>query len=173
MIYKFKGVEPKIGAHNFIADNATVIGDVVTEKDVSIWFSAVIRADLSRVYIGEKSNVQDNVTIHGDKGFDVVIGKNVTIGHNCLIHGCKIGDNCVIGMGSVLLDGAVIPNNSFIGANSLVTSSLVADEGYLILGAPAKAVKKLSERNATYLKNSSKFYVKEIDDYTNELERIK
>ena len=145
MIYKLKGFEPVIGENNFIADTSAIIGKVTTEKDVSVWFSAVMRADICSIYVGEKTSIQDNVTIHGDKGHDVVIGKNVTIGHNCIIHGCIIGDNCVIGMGSTILNGAVIPPNSLVGAHSLVTPSLKAEEGTLIIGSPAKSVKKLPE----------------------------
>lgn len=173
MIYKLKGFEPVIGENNFIADTSAIIGKVTTEKDVSIWFSAVMRADICSIYVGEKTSIQDNVTIHGDKGHDVVIGKNVTIGHNCIIHGCIIGDNCVIGMGSTILNGAVIPPNSLVGAHSLVTPSLKAEEGTLIIGSPAKSVKKLPEEQQEYLKNSAELYVDEIDVYINELERVK
>lgn len=173
MIYKLKGFEPVIGENNFIADTSAIIGKVTTEKDVSIWFSAVMRADICSIYVGEKTSIQDNVTIHGDKGHDVVIGKNVTIGHNCIIHGCIIGDNCVIGMGSTILNGSVIPPNSLVGAHSLVTPSLKAEEGTLIIGSPAKSVKKLPEEQQEYLKNAAELYVDEIDVYTNELERVK
>ncbi len=173
MIYKLKGFEPVIGENNFIADTSAIIGKVTTEKDVSVWFSAVMRADICSIYVGEKTSIQDNVTIHGDKGHDVVIGKNVTIGHNCIIHGCIIGDNCVIGMGSTILNGAVIPPNSLVGAHSLVTPSLKAEEGTLIIGSPAKSVKKLPEEQQEYLKNSAELYVNEIDVYINELERVK
>lgn len=173
MIYKLKGFEPVIGENNFIADTSAIIGKVTTEKDVSIWFSAVMRADICSIYVGEKTSIQDNVTIHGDKGHDVVIGKNVTIGHNCIIHGCIIGDNCVIGMGSTILNGAVIPPNSLVGAHSLVTPSLKAEEGTLIIGSPAKSVKKLPKEQQEYLKNAAELYVDEIDVYTNELERVK
>ena len=174
MIYKLNGVEPIIGENNFVADSSAVIGKVTTEKDVSIWFSAVMRADVCSIYVGEKTSIQDNVTIHGDEGNDVVIGKNVTIGHNCIIHGCVIGDNSVIGMGTTILNGAVIPPNSLVGAGSLVTSSFKdCEEGMLIVGSPAKAVKKLPEHHLEYLKNSAEYYVKEIDVYTKKLERVK
>lgn len=174
MIYKLKGIEPVIGENNFIADSSAVIGRVTTEKDVSIWFSAVVRADVCDIYVGEKTSIQDNVTIHGDEDNGVVIGKNVTIGHNCIIHGCVIGDNSVIGMGTTILNGAVIPPNSLVGANSLVTSSFKnCEEGMLIVGSPAKAVKKLPEKQLGYLKTAAELYVDEIDVYTNKLERVK
>lgn len=173
MIYKLNGFEPKIGENNFIADTAALIGKVTTEKNVSIWFSAVMRADICSIYVGEKTSIQDNVTIHGDKGHDVIIGKNVTIGHNCIIHGCIIGDNCVIGMGTTILNGAVIPPNSLVGAHSLVTPSLKAEEGTLIIGSPAKSVKKLPKEQQEYLKNAADLYVEEIETYNNNLERVK
>lgn len=173
MIYKLRGIEPKIGEDNFIADSAKIIGEVVTGKDVSIWYSAIIRADLTAIYIGDGSNIQENATLHGDPGFDVVVGKNVTIGHNCIIHGAKIGENSIVGMGSTVLDGVVLPRNSFVGANSLVTSSLKAEEGYLILGSPARAVRKLSEKEIKNLKESAEDYIREKNDYLNTLERIK
>ena len=174
MIYKLNGVEPIIGENNFVADSSAVIGKVTTEKDVSIWFSAVMRADVCSIYVGEKTSIQDNVTIHGDEGNDVVIGKDVTIAHNCIIHGCVIGANSVIGMGTTILNGAVIPPNSLVGAGSLVTSSFKdCEEGMLIVGSPAKAVKKLPEHQLKYLKDSAEYYVKEIDVYTKKLERVK
>lgn len=173
MIYRLNNFEPTIGENNFIADTASLIGKITTEKDVSIWFSAVMRADVCNIYVGEKTSIQDNVTIHGDKGHDVIIGKNVTIGHNAIIHGCTIGDNSVIGMGATILNGAVIPKNSLVGANSLVTPSLKAEEGTLIIGSPAKSIKKLSEEQKEYLKNAALLYVNEIDIYKNKLERVK
>ncbi len=174
MIYKLNGIEPEMGENSFVAENAAVIGRVYTGKNVSVWFSAVVRGDVCDIRIGDRSNIQDNVTIHGDKENDVVIGKNVTIGHNCVIHGCTIGDNCVIGMGSTILNGAVIPPNSLVGANSLVSSSFKdQEEGSLILGSPAKAVKKLTERYQKILEEDAQYYVDKIETYSNSLERVK
>lgn len=174
MIYKLNGIEPEIGENNFIAENASVIGKVKTGDNVSVWFSAVVRGDVCNIQIGDRSNIQDNVTIHGDKENDTIIGKNVTIGHNCVIHGCTIGDNCVIGMGSTILNGAVIPSNSLVGANSLVSSSFKdQEEGSLILGSPAKAVKKLSEKYQKILEEDAEYYVDKINVYSRNLERVK
>ena len=173
MIYKLNGFQPKIGENNFIADTATLIGNITTEKDVSIWFSAVMRAENFSIYVGERTSIQDNVTIHGDENYNVKIGKNVTIGHNCIIHGCTIGDNCVIGMGSTILNGSIIPPNSLVGAHSLVTPSLKTEEGTLIIGSPAKSIKKLPKEQQEYLKNAAEYYVDEIKNYTKKLERVK
>lgn len=171
MIYKLENLIPKIGKNNYIVENATLIGDIETGENVSIWFGAVLRADMSKITIGNNSNVQDNTTIHGDTPYPVVIGEGVTIGHNCVIHGCKIGDNCIIGMGSILLNGAKIPKNCIVGAGSLVTEKLEAEEGDLIIGSPAKVVKKLSEKNIEYLKYAREVYLQKIETYK-KLEKI-
>lgn len=172
MIYRLGDKIPKIGEDNFIADNAVVIGDVETGKNVSIWFSAVLRADMSRITIGNDSNVQDNCTLHGDTPFPVIIGDGVTIGHNCVIHGAEIGDSCIIGMNAVLLNGAKIPKNCIVAAGSLVSDRLQAQEGDLIAGSPAKVIKKLSEKNIEYLTYAKNVYLDKIPHYTKNLERI-
>ncbi|MGL5377882.1 MAG: gamma carbonic anhydrase family protein [Cetobacterium sp.] len=171
MLYKLGDLVPKIGKNNLIVENATVIGDVITGENVSIWFSAVLRADMSKIEVGDNSNIQDNTTVHGDTPFPVVIGKNVTIGHNCVIHGCEIGENVIVGMGSILLNGTKIPKNCIVGAGSLVTDKLVAEEGDLIVGSPAKVIKKLSDKNIEYLKYANKVYLDKIESYK-KLERI-
>lgn len=172
MIYKLGELIPKIGENNYIAENATLIGDVETKENVSIWFGAVLRADMSKIYVGKNSNIQDNTTVHGDTPFPVVIGENVTIGHNCVIHGCEIGDNSIIGMGAVLLNGVKIPKNCIVGAGSLVTEKLIAKEGDLIVGSPAKAIKKLSDKNKEYLKYANDVYLKKIKVYKEKMESI-
>ncbi|WP_297596688.1 gamma carbonic anhydrase family protein [uncultured Cetobacterium sp.] len=171
MIYKLGDLVPKIGENNYIADNATLIGDVETGTNVSIWFLAVLRADMSKISIGNNSNIQDNTTVHGDTPYPVIVGKSVTVGHNCVIHGCEIGDNSIIGMGSVLLNGAKIPKNCIVGAGSLVTDKLEAEEGDLIAGSPAKVIKKLSQKNKEYLEYASNVYLEKIEKYK-KLERI-
>ena len=171
MIYKLGELVPKIGENNLIIENASIIGDVETGKNVSIWFSAILRADMSKITVGNNSNIQDNTTVHGDTPYPVIIGENVTIGHNCVIHGCEIGDNVIIGMGSILLNGAKIPKNCIVGAGSLVTEKLEAQEGDLIIGSPAKVVKQLSDKNIDYLKYANQVYLDKIEKYK-KLERI-
>ncbi|MGL5089268.1 gamma carbonic anhydrase family protein [Cetobacterium sp.] len=171
MIYKLGDLVPKIGENNLIVETATIIGDVETGENVSIWFSAVLRADMSKIIVGNNSNIQDNTTVHGDTPFPVIIGKNVTIGHNCIIHGCEIGENVIIGMGSILLNGTKIPKNCIVGAGSLVTDKLEAEEGDLIVGSPAKVIKKLSEKNIDYLEYANNVYLEKINTYK-KLERI-
>lgn len=171
MIYKLGNLVPEIGENNYIAETASIIGSVETGKNVSIWFSTVLRGDMSKISVGNNSNIQDNTTVHGDTPYSVNIGENVTIGHNCVIHGCNIGDNCIIGMGTVLLNGSKVPNNCIVAAGSLVTNTLEADEGDLIMGSPAKVIKKLSAENLKYLKYAKKVYLDKIELYKN-LERI-
>lgn len=165
MIYKLGEKTPKIGENNYIAENATVIGEVVTNENVSIWFGAVVRADMSKITVGKDSNIQDNCTVHGDTSYPVTIGERVTIGHNCIIHGCTIGDNCVIGMGSILLNESVIPKNCLVAAGSVVTPKLQAGEGSLIAGSPARVIRPLNEENKEYLLHAYKVYLEDIDKY--------
>lgn len=171
MIYKLGELVPKIGKNNHIVESASVIGAVETGENVTIWFSAVLRADMNKIVIGNNSNIQDNTTVHGDTPFPVIIGEHVTIGHNCVIHGCEIGDNSIIGMGSVLLNGVKIPKNCLVAAGSLVTTKLVAEEGDLIAGSPAKVIKKLTGENEAYLQYASKVYTDKIETYK-KLEKI-
>lgn len=171
MIFRLGNHKPQIGKNNHIAESASVIGDVITGENVSIWFSAVLRADMSKIVIGNNSNVQDNCTLHGDTDFPTIVGENVTIGHNCVVHGCTVGDNSIIGMGSTVLNGAIIPKNCLVAAGAVVTAKLIAEEGSLIGGAPARVIKKLSEENIEYLKYAKDVYVDKIEKYK-DLERI-
>lgn len=173
MIYKLGEKVPKIGKNNFIAENSTIIGDVVTGDNVSIWFGAVLRGDMSQIKIGDNSNIQDNSIIHGDSNFPTTVGKSVTVGHNAIIHGCTIGDECVIGMGSIILNGVNIPNGCLVAAGAVVTPKLKAKSGDMIAGAPAKVIKTLDEKNRNYLKYACNVYIEDIDKYLNKLEIIK
>lgn len=173
MIYSLKGNEPKIGINNYIAPNATLIGEIELGSDVSIWFGAVLRGDMSKITVGDGSNVQDNCTVHGDTSYPTTIGKGVTVGHNALVHGCSVGDNCVIGMGAILLNGAKIPDNCLVGAGSVVGANLKIEEGSLVIGNPAIVKKKLSEKYIEYLKYAKDVYIKDIDLYNSEFKEIK
>ncbi|WP_372712688.1 gamma carbonic anhydrase family protein [Ilyobacter sp.] len=173
MIYKLRDLVPAIGENNFIAENATVIGDVRTGNNVSIWFNAVMRGDLAPIIIGDDSNVQDNVTLHVDYDTPVEIGNGVTIGHNAIIHGCKIGDNSLIGMGAVLLNKVVIPKNCLVAAGSVVGPKLKIEEGDLVVGNPARIARKLSQENIESLGKTKKIYTDDIEIYLTQLERIK
>ena len=129
----------------FIAPGAYVGGEVTLGNQIGIWYNAVVRGDSGSITIGDKSNVQDNCTIHTDPGHNVVIGEKVTIGHNAIVHGCTIGDNTIVGMGSILLNGAVIGKNCIIGAGALVTGKTVIPDNSLAFGNPAKVIRQLTD----------------------------
>ena len=150
----------------FIADGAKVIGNIEIGKDSSVWFNAVIRADLDEVKIGDNSNVQDNAVIHTSDGFGVSIGDNVTIGHGAIIHGCTIKDNVMIGMGAIVLNGAVIEENCIIGAGALVPQGKVIPAGSLAFGNPVKIVRQLTDKEIASIKDNANAYVSEAKEYS-------
>ena len=172
MIYKLGDKEPKINGKVYIAESADVIGDVELSDGVNIWFGAVLRGDIEKIIIGKNSNIQDNVTVHTDLGIPCVIGENVTVGHNVIIHSCSVGDNTIVGMGSTVLNRTKIGKNCMIGANSLVTHSIPTEDGVLILGSPAKIVRKLSEEEIKHFKDNADHYVENGKLFSMELKKI-
>ena len=172
MIYKLGDKEPKINGKVYIAESADVIGDVELSDGVNIWFGAVLRGDIEKIIIGKNSNIQDNVTVHTDLGIPCVIGENVTVGHNVIIHSCSVGDNTIIGMGSTVLNRTKIGKNCMVGANSLVTHSIPTEDGVLILGSPAKIVRKLSEEEIKHLKDNADHYVENGKLFYMEIKKI-
>ena len=143
-----------------ISKDAVVLGDVVIGADCTILPRAVIRADMGgKVYIGDRTNIQDLACIHVPLNDDTVIGKDVTIGHGAILHGCTIGDGTLVGMGSILLDGAKIGKNCLIGAGALVTGNADIPDGMLVLGSPAKAVRKLTAEEIDGLKVNVSEYI--------------
>ena len=151
-IKKLKGFTPKFGNNNFLAENATIIGDVVTGDNCSIWFQVVIRGDVNSISIGNKVNIQDGVVIHCSyKKAATKIGNNVSIGHNAIVHGCTIKDNVLIGMGAIVMDGCIIESNSIIGAGSVVLEGTHVETGYIYAGNPARKIKKLDYEKSSNL----------------------
>lgn len=159
MIINFEEKAPNIHETVYVANNATIIGNVTIGKNSSVWFNAVLRGDSSNIIIGENSNIQDNCVIHMDEEDEVRIGDNVTIGHGAIIHGCVIEDNCLIGMGAIILNGAVIKRNSIIGAGALVTQNKVIPENSLIMGSPAKVKRQLTYQEILSNRESADYYV--------------
>jgi carbonic anhydrase/acetyltransferase-like protein (isoleucine patch superfamily) len=160
-IYSIDGKAPEFEdeASNWIAPDATIIGDIHIGKDAGIWFGAVLRGDNERISIGAGTNVQEHVIMHTDIGFPLDIGIGCTIGHRATLHGCIIGDNSLIGMGAVVLNGARIGRNCLVGAGALVTEGKVFEDNSLIVGSPAKAVRVLDEQAAARLTQSAEHYV--------------
>ncbi|WP_319561567.1 gamma carbonic anhydrase family protein [Marispirochaeta sp.] len=142
----------------FIAENATVTGNVRIEKDASVWYGASVRGDFAPIVIGESSNIQDNSSVHVDGDAPVSIGKGVTIGHNAVIHGCTIEDDCLIGMGAIILNRAVIGEGSIIGAGALVTEGKVIPPRSLAVGAPARVMREVSEDELQRVKENAASY---------------
>lgn len=143
----------------FIAEGARIVGDITIGEDCSIWYNAVIRAEGLPVYLGPESNIQDGSVIHVGYEHAVTIGKGVTVGHRAIIHGATIGDYTLAGMGSIILDGAKIGKHCIIGAGALVTGGTVIEDGMLVLGSPAKAIKPLTEEQIKSLYDSANHYV--------------
>lgn len=159
MKLQFNGVASSINENAYVSESVDIIGDVKVEENVSIWFGARLRADMNKIVIGANSNIQENAVVHVDIESPVIIGENVTIGHSAIIHGCNISNNVLVGMGSIILNNAKISKNSIVGAGALVTQGKEFEEGVLILGNPAKAVRKLSEEEIKSIKRSADNYV--------------
>ena len=158
LIKEVLGVSPKFGKDVFLADNATVVGQVEMGDYCSVWFSAVIRGDVHYIKIGNKVNIQDGAVIHCTyKKHPTTIGNNVSIGHNAIVHGCNIKDNVLVGMGAIVMDNVVVESNTIIGAGSVVLQNSVLESGSIYAGVPAKKVKSLSEEQ-------TKILIEGIDD---------
>jgi carbonic anhydrase/acetyltransferase-like protein (isoleucine patch superfamily) len=147
LIKAVKGVLPRFGKNCFLADNATITGDVVTGDNCSIWFNAVVRGDVHTIRIGDNVNIQDGAIVHCTyQKAPVSIGNNVSIAHSAIIHGCTIHDHVLIGMGAIIMDGVVIHSNSIIGAGSVVTEGTVVQSGSVYAGIPARKVKDIDQK---------------------------
>ena len=146
IIKPVKGKHPKISEDCFIAENATIVGEVSIGTQCSVWFNAVVRGDVHYIKIGNKVNIQDGAVIHATyKKSPTTIGNNVSIGHNAIVHGCTIHDNVLIGMGSIVMDDCVIESNSIIAAGAIVTKNTRVESGSIYAGVPAKKIKNISQ----------------------------
>jgi carbonic anhydrase/acetyltransferase-like protein (isoleucine patch superfamily) len=149
----------------FIADNATVIGSVIIENNVSIWFNVVIRGDNDPIFIGEGTNIQDGSVLHTDDGVPLTIGRGVTVGHKAMLHGCTIGDDSLIGINAVVLNRARVGRNCIIGANALIPEGKEIPDNSLVMGAPGKVVRELTEGHSTAVKLSGLHYISNFKRY--------
>lgn len=145
LIKTVRGKTPEFGDNCFIAENATIVGEVKTGNDCSIWFNAVLRGDVHFIHMGDKVNVQDGAVIHCTyQKSPTTIGNNVSIGHNAIVHGCTIQDNVLVGMGSIIMDDCVVESNSIIAAGAVVTKGTIVESGSIYAGMPAKKIKAVS-----------------------------
>lgn len=148
VILPVRGISPQFGSNCFIAENATVVGEVIMGNDCSIWFNAVVRGDVNSITMGNKVNVQDGACIHCTyQKAKTVIGNNVSIGHNAIVHGCTLEDNVVVGMGAIVMDHAVVETNSIVAAGAVVLENTRVESGSIYAGVPAKKVKELSHEH--------------------------
>lgn len=156
IIKKVNGKTPNLPADCFIAENATIVGDVTLGEQCSVWYNAVIRGDVNFIKIGNKVNIQDGAIIHCTyQKHPTVIGNNVSIGHNAIVHGCTIKDNVLIGMGAIVMDNCVVESNSIIAAGAVITQNTIVESGCIYAGVPAKKVKDIDQ-----------------SDFSGEIERI-
>jgi carbonic anhydrase/acetyltransferase-like protein (isoleucine patch superfamily) len=171
-IYRLGNATPDVAADVFIAPSATVIGRVTLGEQASVWFGAVLRGDNEPIVIGASSNVQEGAVLHTDPGFPLQVGANVTIGHQAMLHGCTIGDGSLIGIQAVVMNGAVIGKQSLVGAGAIVTERKNFPERSLILGAPAKVVRELTEAELAILARSAADYASRGQRYRAELQPL-
>lgn len=149
LLLPFGGKSPRISATAWVADNATLVGDVELADDASVWFGCVLRADVGAIRVGARSNIQDLSCVHLTEGLsETIVGEDVTVGHGVILHGCTVHDRALIGMGSVLLDGVVIGAGSVVGAGALVTPRTIIPPGKLVLGSPARVVRDVTPEEA-------------------------
>ncbi|MBB3269779.1 carbonic anhydrase/acetyltransferase-like protein (isoleucine patch superfamily) [Pseudomonas sp. OG7] len=172
-IYQYDTLAPSLHPETFVAEDASVIGDVTLEQGVSVWPQAVLRGDNEPIRIGQYSNVQEGAVLHADPGFALTVGQGVTIGHQAMLHGCTIGDGALIGIQAVVLNGAVIGNNCLVGAGAIVTEGKVFPDNSLILGAPAKVVRELTPDAIAAMRRNATEYVGKGQAFKEKLIRIR
>ncbi len=160
LIRSVRGFRPQFGKNCFLAENATVVGDVIMGDDCSVWFQAVVRGDVHYIRMGNGVNVQDGAVIHCTyEKAPVNIGDRVSIGHRAIVHGCTIGNNVLVGMGAIVMDKAVVEDNVLIAAGAVVLENSLLESGHIYAGVPARKVKVLSKENfAFYVERIAKNY---------------
>jgi carbonic anhydrase/acetyltransferase-like protein (isoleucine patch superfamily) len=161
MLYRLDATTPQTpdAGQFFVAENATVLGNVKLEIDASIWFNAVLRGDQELITIGRGSNVQDGCVLHTDPGFPLTVGADCTIGHQAMLHGCTIGDNSLIGIKATVLNGAKIGRNCLIGAGALVPEGKEIPDNSMVIGVPGRVKRELSDDDAQKLRRGAAHYV--------------
>ena len=163
-LIKYKGKVPQLGERVFIAEGACLVGEVSVGDDSSVFYNAVLRGDLAEIKVGNRTNIQDNVTVHVSTGVGVCIGDEVTVGHGAVLHGCVIEDNVLVGMGAVIMDGAHIKKNCIVGAGALVTAGKEFPEGSLVMGTPAHVVRTLTTDELRNVKIGVEHYLDAKDE---------
>jgi carbonic anhydrase/acetyltransferase-like protein (isoleucine patch superfamily) len=171
-VYALGDHVPSIHPQTWIAANASVIGQVRLEKNVSIWWNCTLRGDTDLLVVGENTNIQDGSVLHTDPGLRLIIGRDVTIGHRAIIHGCVIGDGCLIGMGSTLLNRSAIGKHCLIGANTLIPEGKSIPDRSLVVGAPGRIVRQLTDEEINRIADGSRQYVETWQYYQQALREL-
>lgn len=169
MIDPYHDKTPNVNAASFVAPSSSIIGDVRLGEGASVWFNAVLRADVGPVEIGARSNVQDGCVMHVPWGGSIVVGDDVTIGHRAVVHGCTIGDRVLVGMGSIIMDDVNVGDDCIIGAGAVVTSGTKIPSRSMVLGVPAKVVRELTEDEVASLRSSAENYMELAKSYGEKL----
>nr|WP_314442468.1 gamma carbonic anhydrase family protein [uncultured Sphingomonas sp.] len=164
-LYRLDNLGPQLGMGSWVAPSADLIGDVRLGARASVWFGAVIRADNTPILINEESNIQDGAVCHSDPHAPLTVGTRVTVGHLAILHGCTIGDGALIGMGARVLNGAVIGERCIVGAGALVAEGKTFEPGHLLVGAPARVVRPLTEAELAMLDASALHYAQKAAAY--------
>ncbi len=171
-IYSLDELIPDCHDTAWVAENAAVIGNVVMAENSSVWFGATVRGDNEPIKIGARSNVQDGAVCHSDPGSPLTIGEDVTIGHLAMVHGCTIGNGSLVGIGATILNGATIGENCLIGAHALITEGKNIPDNSVVMGAPGKVIKTLTDVQVTHMKLGSQVYVANSRRFRDGLKRI-
>jgi carbonic anhydrase/acetyltransferase-like protein (isoleucine patch superfamily) len=171
-LFSFEGVSPTVHPDAWIAPTATLIGDVVVEKDASIWYGAVLRGDFGKIIVREGANIQDNSVIHVNDGV-CEIGKNVTVGHQCLVHDCTIGEQALIGNGAIVLDQATVGARALVAAGSTVTPGMVVPPEVIAMGSPAKKHVPLTDSARGWVDHNAEIYRQLARRHAEGIEQVK
>ncbi|UTW49867.1 gamma carbonic anhydrase family protein [Bacterioplanoides sp. SCSIO 12839] len=172
MFYQLGDLIPERGEQVFVADNASVIGNVRLLEQSNVWFNAVLRGDNEPITVGAQTNIQDGSVLHSDPGYALTLGTGVTVGHKVMLHGCTVGDYSLIGINAVVLNGAKIGKHCIIGANALVPEGMEIPDGSLVVGSPAKIKRQLSDGQKKMLEASAAHYVHNAQRFSQQLKPL-
>lgn len=171
-VFQYKEYIPKYNETNYIAPGAMLIGNVELSANVSVWHNCVLRGDVNSIKIGKNTNIQDLSMLHVTENTDLIIGENVSVGHSVTLHGCHIEKHCLIGMGTTILDNVYISKDSIVAAGSVVPPNKKFEPGVMIMGAPAKVVRKLTDQELHFVRNHYKSYLNYKEDFIQHIKEI-
>lgn len=174
-LFSLRGQKPELASADscYVADSAVLIGKVRIKAGASVWFGAVLRGDNEWIEIGERSNVQDNCTLHTDPGYPLVVGVGCTVGHNAILHGCSIGNNTLIGMGAIVMNGAQVGANCIVGAGAVIVENKTIPDNSLVVGSPARKIRDVDDATARLIEKAAEIYFDRGQDYAVNLKLVR